>query len=207
MIIFLSFYTAVDAQVNIEAVAKLHLKIESEPDNWFEGFQSYISGSYSPYQSHRSGVDRDSAFVARTSGGEALIEWNTSAIPNNWKGDSASFIWVCGFGNNLGNEFFDLEIDDSNLISFSTTNESSWTVLGEGGINLAFTTVYQNSNNANFGYMVLTIPRLNLAIGKALKISIQGRSAENEIWYRLFAYKDALKYAIEKEHKSLFLQC
>ena len=204
IVIFLSIYTLANAQVNIEAVAKLHSEIESEPDKWFEGFQSYVSGSYSPYQSHRSRADRDSAFVARTSGGEAMIEWNTSAIPKKWNGDSASFIWVCGFGNNLGNEFFDLNIDDSNLISFSTKNESSWTMLGKNGINLSFTTVYQNSNNANFGYMVLTIPRSNLVIGKALKISIQGRPAENEIWYRLFAYKDALNYAIEKEHKRFF---
>ncbi len=204
LVIFILFYSAIDAQVNIEAVARLHFTITANPNRWLEGFQSYLSGPYSPYQSHRSGMNRDSAFVARTSGSEAMIEWNTAAIPLTLKEDSASFIWVCGFGNNLGNEWYDLNINDSNMVSFSTKNDSYWSVIGSKGIHLSFTTVFQNSNGANFGYMVLTVPRSLLSKGKALRISIHGRVVENENWYRLFAYRDALKYSIEHEQKKIY---
>jgi len=204
LIAFVLFYSEINAQVNIEAVARLHFSIAAEPNQWFEGYQSYRGGSYSPYQSHRSRGSRDSAFVARTSGGEAMIEWNTAAIPQKWKGDSAKFIWVCGFGNNLGNEWYDLDINDSSTVSFSTINDGYWSVTRGKGISLSFTTVSQNPNGANLGYMVLTLHRSIVTKGKALNIRIRGRVAEREIWYRLFAYRDALKYAQEHEQKKYF---
>ncbi len=192
------------SQINIEAVAKLHYTISSQQSKWFEGYQSYRSGSYSPYQSHRSGMNRDSAFVARTSGGEDVIEWNTNIIPKTWNGDFASFIWVCGFGNNLGNEWYNLDVNDSSAVSFSTKNESHWSVLGRKGIRLSFTAVSQNSNGANLGYMVLTVPISLIEKGKALKIRICGRVAEREIWYRLFAYRDAMHFILNNEQRNYY---
>lgn len=204
MVVLFFLCPVVYSQVNIEAVARLHYQIASQPGQWFEGFESYRSGSYSPYQSHRSGMNRDSAFVVRTSGSESVIEWNTSAIPANYTGDSAYFLWVCGFGNNLGKEWFDLFIDGDSTISFLTKDESYWSIVGKKGIQLSFTTVYQNSNKANFGYMVLAVPKSVLSERRALNVRIKGRSSEKEIWYRLFAYKDALKYALEKEQSKIF---
>lgn len=84
-------------------------------------------------------------------------------IPASLNTDSVNFLWNCGFGNNLGNEWFDLFIDDEYIISFSTKNDLEWSALGKNGIQLSFTTVYQNSNGANFGYMVLTVPLFNLS--------------------------------------------
>ncbi|MEO8232339.1 MAG: serine hydrolase domain-containing protein [Ignavibacteriota bacterium] len=185
-------------------MAKLHFTIESQPSQWFEGFQSIERGLYSPYQSHRSGENRDSAYVVRTSGSEAMIEWTTSEISNSVIGDSVSFLWVCGFGNNLGTELFDLFIDGDSVVTFSTKSDSYWNKFGKNGIQLSFITVYQNSNGANFGYMVLTLSSSALSEKKTLRIRIQARSSANEIWYRLFAYKDALKFAIENERKDYF---
>ena len=202
--VFLLFIPVLNAQVDIEAVARLHFQIASQPGQWFEGFESYKSGSYSPYQSHRSGMNRDSAFVVRTSGNEDVIEWSTSAIPANFEGDSAYFLWACGFGNNLGKEWFDLFIDGESIIPFLTKDESYWSIVGKKGIQLSFTSVYQNSNKANFGYMVLAVPKSILSEKRSLNVSIKGKSSEKEVWYRLFAYKDALKYALEKEHKKNF---
>ena len=202
--VFLLFIPVLNAQVDIEAVARLNFQIASQPGQWFEGFESYKSGSYSPYQSHRSGMNRDSAFVVRTSGNEDVIEWSTSAIPANFEGDSAYFLWACGFGNNLGKEWFDLFIDGESIIPFLTKDESYWSIVGKKGIQLSFTSVYQNSNKANFGYMVLAVPKSILSEKRSLNVSIKGKSSEKEVWYRLFAYKDALKYALEKEHKKNF---
>lgn len=201
---FIMFYSVVNAQVNIEAVAKLHYEIDSAPNQWFEGYQNYLDGSYSPYQSHLSGTNRDSAFVARTSGSEATIEWNTSVIPQTFNGDSASFIWVCGFGNNLGDEWFDLKINDGIVVPFSTKNESYWSINGSKGIRLSFTAVSQNANGANLGYMVLTIQKSLFVKGKALKIRIQGRVAEREIWYRLFTYRNVIHSILKNARRNYF---
>jgi hypothetical protein len=55
-LLILFFVPLTFAQENIEAIAKLHFKIQSRPMQWFEGYNLIQSGSYSPYQSHRSGV-------------------------------------------------------------------------------------------------------------------------------------------------------
>lgn len=204
LLLILFFVPLTFAQVNIEAVAKLHYTIQSQSTQWFEGYNSIHSGSFSPYQSHRSGANRDSAYVVRTSGSENMIEWNTSEIPASSNSDSVYFLWNCGFGNNLGNECFDLSIDGKSTVSFSTLNDSYWSIPGKNGAKLSFTTVYKNSNGANFGYMVLTIPRSFISEKKSLKIKIQGQSSEKEIWYRLFAYKDALKFIQMKEYKNYY---
>ena len=143
-------------------------------------------------------MNRDSAFVVRTSGSEDVIEWSTSAIPATFEGDSAYFLWACGFGNNLGKEWFDLFIDGESTIPFLTKDESYWSIVGKKGIQLSFTSVYQNSNKANFGYMVLTVPKSILSEKRSLNVSIKGKSSEKEIWYRLFAYKDALEVCFRK---------
>jgi hypothetical protein len=204
VVIFLLFVTSANSQNNIEAIAKLHSKININKNNWFEGYNSILSGSYSPYQSHRSGSNRDSAYVVRTSGSENLVEWITSEFTITPNSDSLYFLWNCGFGNNLGNEWFDLFIDDEDIISFSTINDLHWSLLGKKGIQLSFTAVHQNSNGANFGYMVLTIPSSYLSEKKSLKIKIQAKTTEKEIWYRLFAYKDALQYLIRNEQKDFY---
>jgi len=198
------FSSVTNAKINKEAVAKLYASITESPNTWHEGFHTGLSGALSPYQSHRSGAMRDSAFVARTSGSEEKIEWLTSIIPQKYKGDSISFIWACGYGNNLGQEWFELSINDKTVIPFSTSNESSWSILAANGIRLSFTAVINNSNGANLGYMYLTLP-INLASsGKAVKISVSGKKADKEIWYRLFAYKDVIKYIINNERKDLY---
>ncbi len=192
------------AQINIEAVANLNYTISSKPYQFVEGYQSFISGSYSPYQFYRDGRNSDSAFVARTLVGDDEIGWKTANVPISWEGDSLSFIWACGFGNNLGNEWYDLAINNKNVISFSTKNEAYWFEKGLDEIHLSFTAVSQNYNGANFGYMVLTIPRTLLVNNQGLKIRIRSRKAEREIWYRLFAYRNVIQELINSAHQIYF---
>jgi hypothetical protein len=192
------------AQVDIEPVARLHYAIESKPTNWFEGFASIVSGSFSPYASHRSEGMRDSAYVVRTSSEEAKIAWSTVSIPQSWKGDSVSFLWACGFGNNLGNERFDVDVNNSYVLSFSTPDNSSWSVQGEGGIRLSFVAVSRNSNGANFGYMILTLSRATVETGKPITIQVRGTKGKSEVWYRMFAYGNALRFLRRKEHRAAF---
>lgn len=194
----------ISAQPNTEAIARLHYSVMAQSNNWIEGYQSYRSGSYSPYQSHRSGMNRDSAFVARTAGGESMIEWYTAPVPKSWKGDTASFIWVCGFGNNLGNEWYDCTVNDSVITSFPTVNDGAWSVYGAQGIKLSFTAVSQNSHGANLGYMVLSIPRLLVTKGNPVKIRIRGREVKEEIWYRVYPYRDAVSYLMKQEARTYF---
>jgi CubicO group peptidase (beta-lactamase class C family) len=197
-----SFPESLTAQPDGESVARLHYRLASGSRSLFDGYQSYVSGSFSPYQSHRSGEKRDSAFVARTNGGEVMIEWNTASVPLQWKGDSASFIWTCGFGNNLGSEWFDLAVNDSDIVAFPTINDGFWELTGKKGFRLSFTAVAQNSYGANLGYMMLTVHSSFVTKGKPLKLRIRGREAKDEIWYRMYPYRNIATHVKQRELQS-----
>lgn len=190
--------------VTKEAAARLYYSISSEKGKWFDGYSKYISGSVSPYQSHRSGANRDSAIVARTSGSEETAEWYTAPVTIKSNTDSVRFIWVCGFGNNLGKGFYDLTVNDQNTISFATVNQTSWQIKEANGIGLAFTAVSKNANGANLGYMVVTLPKNMIRDGQSQKIKITGRRADREIWYRVFTYTDVLDYINKYERKEAY---
>ena len=193
------------AQIDIEAVARLHFRLAADSLNWFEGFAQTSIANLAPYPSHRSEGRRDAAHVVRTTE-SAAIEWKTAAVPARWSGDSAAFVWVCGFGSNLGNERFILTINNKYDFAFSTPQEPFWRIAGKTGGTLAFTAVHQNHNGALFGYMIITAPASWLKKGEPLTIKISSDKAAKEIWYRTFAYTDALAHLRAHERKNIFSQ-
>jgi CubicO group peptidase (beta-lactamase class C family) len=197
---------AASSQADPEAVARLHFTAEAARDGWFEGYAGILAGSFSPYASHRSDGQRDSAFVARTLGEESSITWTSAPISRSWDGDSASIVWVCGFGNNLGEERFDLVVNGADTLTFRTRDEAAWSVSGAGGVRLSFTAAAVNPNGANLGYMVLTLPRAKIPEGGKVTVRVRGVEARTEVWYRLFAYRDAFRHLLEAERRDFFFR-
>lgn len=202
LFLFLPYFLA--AQVDIESVAKFYFSLGTSPSQWLDGCEKIVSGSYSPYPSHRSGSKRDSAYVARTSGSESSIVWESSAVPKSFKAKAVSFIWSCGFGNNLGEEWFDLIINDSITVPFSTKNDPFWSVGHSSGVQLSFTAIAQNSYGANLGYMVLTMPQEHFRKGQSVNIRLQGRLSSEEIWYRIYPMHSMVRYIHERELRPFY---
>ncbi|MCL4707378.1 beta-lactamase family protein [bacterium] len=192
------------AQIDMRATARLHFRAQEDSANWFEGYARMLSGTPAPYPSHRSEGAPASAFVARTQGSEASIVWETAALPPRWAGTHATFVWACGLGSNLGEEKFRITLNDKHEFVFSSLMQPAWQVEGEAGSRLAFTAVYQNHNRAYFGYMTLRVPVTWVRAGLAASIKITGVTAAKEIWYRTFAYTDALAFLRKRESKRIF---
>lgn len=192
------------AQIDIKAVARLHFRAQDDSSNWFEGFGGIIRGTEAPYASHRSAGAPAPAYVARTQGRESTIVWETAALPAHWAGAAATFIWTCGLGSNLGEAKFALAFDDRHEFLFVTARQPAWQAQGPAGSSLAFTAVFQNHYRAYFGYMALTVPAAWVRPGRAAKIKITGIPAAQEIWYRTFAYTDALAHLRTRENKKVF---
>lgn len=192
------------AQLDVRATARLHFRAQEDSANWLEGFARALSGTAAPYASHRSKGAPAPAFVARTQGSESSIVWETAALPSRWAGMHATFVWACGIGNNLGEERFQLTFNGKHDFVFSSLMQPAWQVEGEAGSRLAFTAVHQNHNRAYFGYMTLRVPTTWVRDGQAAKIKVIGIAATKEIWYRTFAYTDALAFLRKQESKRVF---
>lgn len=195
--------TPLFAQIDMAAVARLHFRVADDSAQWHEGFAERIRGMVAPYASHRSNGAAAPALVARTKSSEAVIEWRTASLSAR-RGEHANFMWVCGFGNNLGEEKFQLMVNDKYAFTFSTSSAPAWEVAGKPEGTLSFTAVYVNHNGAYFGYMTLTLPAAKLSSGKPLRLKVSGGQAQNETWYRTFEYRDALSFFLHKEHQQVF---
>ncbi len=192
------------AQIDLAAVAHLHHRIENDSLRWFEGFAKNVRGPIADYPSHRSNGLRAPAFVVRTTGEAPVIEWKTAALPASWPGDSATFVWVSGFGSNLGAAPLVLTVNGKQRFNFSTSAAPAWQVAGGSGGKLTFTAVYQNHNGALFGYMSVTLAAAALRRGQPLTLKITALPVAKENWYRTFAYADALQHLRTQENRACF---
>lgn len=204
LFVLLSASTRVFAQIDMAAIASLHFRVMDDSAQWHEGFAERVSGTLAPYASHRSNGAAVPALVARTKSSEAVMEWQTEPPPARRDGESANFMWVCGFGNNLGEEKFQLTVNGKYDFTFSTSSAPAWQVQGKPEGTLSFTAVYENHNGAYFGYMTLSLPSQKLSRGRSLLIKVSGGPAQKETWYRTFEYRDAFAFFLKEEHKEVF---
>jgi len=190
--------------INIENVAQLHAKIKNPSITWNEGFAERVDGTVAPYPSFRSFGKRDTAIVARTTDGFSQITWNTGTIHSEINTDSVAFIWICGFGNNLGQETFYLFVDDHQLFQFVSSNQPAWKIVDKNCGTLSFTAIDTSRWGAYFGYMVLQFPQNYLLNKQRLQIKIVGAPSSREVWFRTYAYKDALHHLRENECRKFY---
>lgn len=191
-------------QINVFESARLHFTAAGDNTRWLDGYGKIIGGTYAPYQSHLGGEKRDSAYVARTLVSEASIEWETIPVPANFRGSSLSFVWACGYGSNLGENEYELQVNDSVRISFTTKRNFNWVQTVGTDVSLSFTAVEQNANGANLGYMSLSLPKTLLQPLIPVKIRIVGKPGQRENWYRLFAYTDVVTRIRNEAEKGIF---
>lgn len=187
------FQSILFSQINVLEATRLHFAKETKYGHLLEGYSKILIGTYAPYQSHLSKENRDSAYVARTLPGESAIEWVTAPVPLRIKVGILSFIWACGFGSNLGNDEYECIINDSLRLTFYTRSENYWIQTFGSGISLSFIAMKQNANGANLGYMILSVSDSLLEPLIPVKIRIQGKPAQRENWYRLFAYNKIIE--------------
>ena len=188
----------------MEPRARLQARIEKEPASWFEGFSGVVRGTEAPYESHRSKGRRDSAFVVRTNDAGKSIEWRTQEIDARGKEEAFRFLWTCGFGSNQGNEPLVLFVNGEERFSFTTSNDSEWTVAGWGGGQLTFTLMGRSQYGASLGYMSLEAPSAWCTPGKPLFLQIKPASSKVDIWYRLYNYDSSLRRFLSQETKPIY---
>src|SRR5438093_6989710 len=54
--------------------------------------------------------------------------------------------------------------------------------------------------------MVLTLPRSRIPGGQPITVRVRGTKGRTEVWYRLFTYRDAIRYFQRDESRDFFSQ-
>jgi len=192
------------SQMPMEPRARLQARIDKDPRSWFEGLSRVPRGTDGPYESHRSKGKRDPAVVVRTNDINKSVEWQTQEVDADVKAEAFRFLWTCGFGSNQGNEQLVLFVNGKERFSFTTSNDSEWTVVGSGGGQLTFSLMGRNQYGASLGYMVLEAPSSWCESGKPLSLQIKPAASKADIWYRLYKYDNSLHYFLTRERKQVY---
>jgi alpha-mannosidase len=155
--------------------------------DWLRGYGQTVAGAQMSY--HSPYPDVSSALISRASDGTMAVEWETEAVPADWPGGPATFIWLAGHATGKGGHRFDLEIDGRPALSFRTSPDPSrreWHETGANGLSLAFKTVMVDQFDELFGFMWLEVPAALLLPGRPLRIRVTGEAAGSNDWFMIF---------------------
>lgn len=159
---------------------------------WLRGYSRTIDGPVLSY--HSPYPDVSSALISRASDGTMTVAWETEAVPADWQGGPATFVWLAGHATGKGAHRFDLAVDGEKALSFRTSADSSrreWLETGAGGFALRFETVMVDQFDELFGFMWLEVPASHLRPGQPLRIEVTGEKAGSNDWF--MAFRDDLR--------------
>ena len=155
--------------------------------DWLKGYGRTLSGAEMSY--HSPYPDISSALISRASDGAMAVEWETEPVPADWKGGSATFVWLAGHATGKGGHRFDLAVDGREALSFRTSAGSArreWRETGPDGLSLTFKTVMVDQFDELFGFMWLEVPAALVHPGRPLRIRVTGEKAGSNDWFMVF---------------------
>ncbi|MCD6376921.1 MAG: hypothetical protein J7L94_15445 [Caldisericaceae bacterium] len=131
--------------------------LQQEQTPLVEGFQHKISGQELNYSFFLPNVDR--ALITRATDGTMAIEWQSAPLPSKLEGQ-VLLVWAAGQGVNLGQQPFDLYLNDRYVLTFFQQIQPTMEDVrsGEGGVQLRFHTSLIDQFGDHFGPMILSIP-------------------------------------------------
>ena len=173
------FYTNAFCQKEVQTVLP-----DLSKEYVISGYHHTISGLAFQYHSPIPSVHK--ALISRATSGTMKVNWQTSPVPAEIKGEFVHFIWASGLGCNLGEKSFTLEIDQKEVLTFQTRSDSVWQVKTEQGIELGFISTMVDQYKDCFGFMYLRYPVKMLPADRCLNLQVTGEKANSGAWFMVF---------------------
>jgi len=211
IIVFLANVSAQDLSLerSTHNLTRLLLQFELPKEEVVvDGFVKKVSGLEIDY--HSPLQHRLTALLSRATDGKSFVAWKSDIIPAN--AEYIHLLWFAGLGANLGENHFDLCVNDVSILTFSSRSEKKWSVSGSNGSILRFYANFIDNVGDLFGVMHLTIPKKVIGSSKFLEFRVTGRKENSSAWYMIFMYNDLTKllertknqgywYTIEKQNE------
>ncbi len=159
---------------------------------WVNGFAKEISGENISYFSAFPDY-ATTALLSRTTNGNKIIEWETAPAPSNVKGPYIYFSWVAAHssGTSSGNRNFDVYVDGTKLLTFTTFpahQMPDWTFGAPDSSRLVFEQTKRDGANDAHGMAYLRLPVSKVKAGQAVKIKVVGQAQNSNDWYMTFKF-------------------
>jgi alpha-mannosidase len=156
---------------------------------WLKGYVRTLSGERISY--HSPYPDVGDALLVRATDGNSTMAWETEPVLPDFKGGSATFLWMAGIATRKGGHRFFLSLDGLPLLSFRSAvdpSQKNWTVTGAGGASLSFRAAMVDAFEELFGYMTLRLPRALLKEGRPVRVEVRGEKGGSPDWCMVFEH-------------------
>lgn len=160
--------------------------IKAQSAQYFTGLSSTIGGTNFSYHSPFSFSDE--CLLVRANKEFDPIVWETEAVPNNFVGKEAYFIWLYGIDAQQARNEFNLFLNDNKVLTFTNALEDlvKTTYVGQDGIELVLNRTMVDSNTDEMGFAVLKVPSKFINKGKPIKLTVDAVDNQSSCWYMTF---------------------
>lgn len=177
-------------------------KVPNTPNatDTLSGYVTRLEGETMGYGSYTPMANQ--AMLTRTNTGQGLITWETEAVPNDFKRDTAYFRWVGGnaAGTLSADAPFDLSINGTYALTIVTKKDyraPGWYYTNDKGVSIRFEKKALDQSNDVNGRVTLAVPRSMLTPGKPLRLSITGQKRDNQDWLMVYQYRISDQFQVE----------
>ena len=192
LIALLLFTVCISSYSQDQEKLKKQYQFAQKTTGWFEGFQKSIGTNDFSYHSLRNDIHE--SLLTRANNGDMAIEWETQKIPDDYKGQIASFVWIAALDLTDEETHFDVFINDNKKFSIPSSQNTDWSIKSQDGGKLEFFTLSRDQHGDAHGYMSLTAPPDWFTPGQALKIKIVGAASGQNTWIIVYKASDVISY-------------
>jgi len=164
-------------------------------ENYFIGYKKSIGGTNFTYHSPFS--NNEECLLVRARKEFDPVEWETEPVPGSYSEKTISFTWLYGMDVLPQSQSFDLYINDTKALTFSSPVSNEIKIVnikGDGGVELTFNQSMIDKHKDQMGYAVLTIPAKEIKPGEPVRLKVDGIDNQSNAWY--MTYKVSLKEKI-----------
>lgn len=160
------------------------------PNGYLKGYFKTLKGDNFTYHSPQPNVSN--SLLVRSMEKALSVEWETEAVPSDYKGKEAKFIFLAAIDVNPDNGHkWDIFINDSKEFTISSPRDASnkiYSWKNPDGYSLEFRISITDQHGDQHGYMIMTVPEGEFERGKPLRLKVEGETANSQTWFMVFKY-------------------
>ncbi len=170
--------------------------------DFIPGYEKTVKGERMSYHSPQE--DAGEAILVRSESVDNYIEWETSVVPEDYKGKYVSFNLMMAIDVNPEDPHsWDIHLNDKKIFDISSPKDTlnkTIQIKGEENSLFSFNATRVDKYGDLIGYVTIKVPTSLIEKGKAARIKITGESASSRTWLIIYKYKTVSAFKIQPEN-------
>jgi hypothetical protein len=171
----------------------------SPQDDWLEGFGEIVA--YAEAGTYRSSIEnRTPCYTLRQSDGLGRTVWRTAIVPEDWKHETATFVWSGGFGwaSKPFSGHFTLFVNDRKVMDLPFSLRPA--IWKSDGYQLRFQPARGHRyGDESLGLFYLTVPSSVLKPGEPATIKMTASKENSARWFNLYPHTNVVARQREQQ--------